>query len=327
MEINIESLKTTDDFLSLLITLGEKAKTLRQTRNLFGMGWSSLNQRFFENAYPPPSPTSRADHERWLTALRIWAERSNIISPTDFTREHATALAMELKENDVIAARRFRFYRRVWRTTGLDESIWKVAEALPPTEHEHYRRLTLREVRRLVKNAQQRSGDLADMIVIGYSTGLRLSDVSELEKGEVILNRHALQLIPNKVRHRKPHPLLIPLTQEAESIIRPRMANLSANDQYLFPDKCRQHSSRQLETMFRASKINKTGTGRASFHSLRATFISMMDEAGIQPYITDAITGHAAGGMHARYTQPALSILRRAVLKAIPRVRTRCPRP
>jgi hypothetical protein len=63
--------------------------------------------------------------------------------------------------------------------------------------------------------------------------------------------------------------------------------------------------------------------GRASFHSLRATFISMMDEAGIPPYITDAITGHAGGGMHARYTQPAPAALLRAVTRALPPVSRR----
>ena len=43
-----------------------------------------------------------------------------------------------------------------------------------------------------------------------------------------------------------------------------------------------------------------------------------MDEAGIQPYIKDAITGHASGSMHARYSQPAAKVLLKAVLKAIP---------
>jgi len=327
MEINLDTLQTPDDFLSFLITIGEKAKTLRQMRSTFGIDWAELRQYFFENAYPPPSVTSRVDHERWLSSLQSWAERSQIVSPASFRKEHAAQLAVELGRNGTLAARRFRFYRRVWRTVGLDDSIWKVAEALSPSEHEHYRRLTLREVRRLVSSTQQRSVDLADMITIGYSTGLRLSDVAELEKAEVNLCRRALQLVPNKVRHRKPHPLVIPLTKEAESIIRTRMKSIHANDRYLFPDKCRKHGSRQLEAMFKLAKISKAGNGRASFHSLRATFISMMDEAGIQPYITDAITGHAAGGMHARYTQPALSILRRAVLRAIPWVRTRCPLP
>ena len=44
----------------------------------------------------------------------------------------------------------------------------------------------------------------------------------------------------------------------------------------------------------------------------------MMDEAGVPPHITDAITGHAGGGMHARYTQPSSQALLAAVKKAIP---------
>ena len=50
-----------------------------------------------------------------------------------------------------------------------------------------------------------------------------------------------------------------------------------------------------------------------------------MDEAGIPPHVTDAITGHAGGGMHARYTQPSAETLQRAVLRAIPPLVVRNP--
>ena len=45
-----------------------------------------------------------------------------------------------------------------------------------------------------------------------------------------------------------------------------------------------------------------------------------MDEAGVPPHVTDAITGHAGGGMHARYTQPSDAALAEAVTRAIPPV-------
>ena len=77
--------------------------------------------------------------------------------------------------------------------------------------------------------------------------------------------------------------------------------------------------------IFRAVGIVNKGPARASFHSLRATFISLMDEAGIPPHVTDAITGHAGGGMHARYTQPSAETLQRAVLRAIPPLVVRNP--
>ena len=57
---------------------------------------------------------------------------------------------------------------------------------------------------------------------------------------------------------------------------------------------------------------------KASFHSLRATFISVMDDAGISPHVTDAITGHKAeGGMHGHYSQPSREALMAAVEKAV----------
>ena len=60
------------------------------------------------------------------------------------------------------------------------------------------------------------------MILIGYWTGLRLSDVAELERGEIQLSRRALRIVPNKVRNRKPCPLAIPLVGDAETIVRER---------------------------------------------------------------------------------------------------------
>ena len=88
-------------------------------------------------------------------------------------------------------------------------------------------------------------------------------------------------------------------------------------DGYLFPSHTRRRPSRAMGRIFRASGVMKQGNGRASFHSLRATFISLMDEAGVPPHVTDAITGHAGGGMHARYTQPSDAALIDAVTRAI----------
>lgn len=94
---------------------------------------------------------------------------------------------------------------------------------------------------------------------------------------------------------------------------------------FLFPAAARKRPTKPLTAAFRAVGIVNKGPARASFHSLRATFISLMDEAGIPPHVTDAITGHAGGGMHARYTQPSAETLRRAVLRAIPPLVVRNP--
>lgn len=328
MEINIASLQTREDWLKFFAKLGLEAQkslssTVFEQKNEV---WDEIGPRFFSEVYPPVPMVSCRDYDRWLNNLTEWAKRLDIKTPGDWGRQQSTILADGILANGTSPARRFRFYRRVWRTLGLDPSVWNVPEALPRRDaEEHYRRLTTGEVRRLVSIARAQNADLADMILIGYWTGLRLSDVAELDRGEVLLSQRALRIVPNKVKDRKPRPLLIPLVDDAETIVRDRARRMTRGA--LFPAECRTHLSRRIGRVFKAARIGKVGNGRASFHSLRATFISLMDEAGIQPYITDAITGHAGGGMHARYTQPSLTVLRRAIAKAIPRVRTRCPMP
>ena len=193
------------------------------------------------------------------------------------------------------------------------------AGALKPLRrHEHYRRLSLEEIRKVYTYLQNRNQDLADMLVIGYSTGLRLSDVAWLERSEIEADGRFLRVVPNKTHLIKPIPLKIPLTDQARNLILRRRTSPPDGDPYLFSDEARHRPSRKIAAAFKSCGIFMQGDGRASFHSLRATFISMMDEAGIPPHITDAITGHAGGGMHARYTQPSSEALLSAVARAIP---------
>jgi hypothetical protein len=42
-----------------------------------------------------------------------------------------------------------------------------------------------------------------------------------------------------------------------------------------------------------------------------------MDEAGVQSYITDSITGHASGSMHSRYSIITLDAKYEALTKAM----------
>lgn len=217
------------------------------------------------------------------------------------------------------------FFRRVWRVMGFDPTVWTVAGSLVRRcpkcrQPEFYRRLRVDEVRRVVSHLKGNRGadgsTYADMVVIGYYTGLRLSDIAELELNEVSCDGRFFVLHPNKTSHVRNRPIRIPLTGLAHTSVE-RLAANAGTDGFLFPVRCR-HPSKAICRAFHASGVMKQGNGRASFHSLRATFISLMDEAGVPPHVTDAITGHAGGGMHARYTQPSDAALMEAVTLAIP---------
>lgn len=315
MIIEFEKLHGEEDFLRLLVRLGHEAERRIANKVMSeAVTWKTLARRFFNESQRPIPSASQDDYQRWLRYLSEWAIRKNISTPCKLTRKGAEESITDLFGANISRDRIQRFYRRVWRTLGWDETIWRPLFSDSQERQEHYRRLEMGEIKRLLKYLEETDRELHDMVIVGYYTGLRLSDVAELERSEFDARRQMLRIVPNKVRTRKPHALSIPLVREALKIVSSGLTRR----RYLFSEKARRRPSRQIVKAFRWCRIGKKGNGRASFHSLRATFISLMDEAGIQPYLTDSITGHAAGGMHARYTQPALETLRAAILKAIP---------
>mgnify|MGYP003297894764 CR=1 FL=1 len=315
MTIDLGKLHGEEDFLRLLVRLGREAeRRIGDKTDAKPTTWANLAERFFDESLRPVPCASRGDYLRWIRYLSEWADRHDIVRPDKMTRSSAIEAIAELFPRKASRERIQRFYRRVWKTLGWDETIWRLVPSAEPRPREFYRRLDRREIKRLIRDLKARNRELHDMVIIGYYTGLRLSDVAELERAEIDLRRQALRIVPSKVRTRKPHALAIPLIREAWEIVSARLSGRT----YIFSERGRMRPSRRITKAFRRCKIRKKGCGRASFHSLRATFISLMDEAGVQPYLTDAITGHAAGGMHARYTQPSLETLRAAILKAIP---------
>ena len=315
-------------WLEQLVRLGDEARArLAQLRTSDDLARRDLWSVFLARTPKPIPSASRDNYKHWLDVL---ASDKRMASPVALTADIARQIASDLRTRYVSADRMIAFFRRVWRVLGLDAAIWNGAGASDATTdaspdradaHEFYRRLSHDEVERLLAYLAKRtaSDDAAysDMIVIGYYTGLRLSDVAELNRDEVSDDVHFLSLQPNKTRHHRHRLVRIPLVGLARVRVRARLINIDA-DGYLFSKRTRRRPSCALGRIFRASGVVKQGNGRASFHSLRATFISLMDEAGVPPHVTDAITGHAGGGMHARYTQPSDAALADAVTRAIP---------
>lgn len=323
-------------WLMQLVHIGKIASEELHRRQLARhISWNSLWRDFENNSLSCIPPASRLSYQRWLQLLvdAVSELRLKAPSPVQLSHSAACQIAVLLGGRYISANRMFMFYHRVWRTLSLDAEVWKDVRMqcarCNGKQREYYRRLTVDEVRKvlafLVKTDQR---DYADMVVIGFYTGLRLSDVAELEAAEVSPDCAFLRIQPNKVRNSKAHILTIPLIKRARACVRRRFdaicqKALSSSGScdtrlFLFPPYARRHPSRPLSNAFRMSNVLKQGNGRASFHSLRATFISMMDECGIPPHITDSITGHADGGMHARYTQPTPVALHDAVQRALP---------
>lgn len=309
-------------WLRHLAQLGAQAEhELKRRETVSNLTWERLWDEFFLRASCTLSESCEASYERWMRILAETAKQLGL-EPEDMLKpDQCERIAVTLAEKYISAKRMLVFYRRVYRTVGLDPNLWEMGMRkkfiLPLKEREYYRRLSLDEIRKVHASLQQGKPDLADMVVVGYSTGLRLSDVAELHLSEVDAENSILNIVPNKTKIKKPHPIRIPLTPQANGIILRRL-KIPDGDGYLFPPEFRKRPSRKIAAAFKSCGVLPSLNGRASFHSLRATFISLMDEAGVPPHVTDSITGHSGGGMHSRYTQPSLKSLRDAVNKAIP---------
>jgi len=307
-------------WLEQLVCAGERARVqLSRLRAVRELTWKNLAARCRVSIDSASSADTQRAHEKWLEHLAAQLKKVRTVStPAEVSASDARSVIESLAGERISAGRMLVYFRRVWRELGLDAGVWP--KTLPAGARmksgEHFRRLSVEEIRKVHDSLMRTSPALADMVLIGYSTGLRLSDVAELELSELFLP--FLRVCPNKTRRQKPNPLKIPLTDEAAAVIaRLKDAAERSGRRFLFDDAVRHRPSRRLAAAFRRSGVCKMGTGRASFHSLRATFISLMDDAGVPPHVTDAITGHGGGGMHARYSQPSEEALTSFVKKAI----------
>lgn len=307
-------------WLLAMVRQGEEARCrLSYLETCEQVTWENLWPAFLFRIAPARVPPSgEVSYRRWLTVLAAHAVESAASTPVSLGADAAKRITASLCARYAAVGRMVRFFRRVWASLGLDASIWAQApRALRPPKR--FRRLSVGEVRSIrAWLLARRHRDLADILEIGYYTGLRLSDICELEFSEVAEDRRFLSLVPNKVRERKRLPLLIPLAGPAQAIVRRRLPRAPGP---LFPRlPAPGVVSKRFRYAFRSVGVGSNGIGRASFHSLRATFISLMDDAGVPPYLTDSITGHGGGTLHARYTQPSRQALAAAVRRALPRL-------
>jgi integrase len=182
-----------------------------------------------------------------------------------------------------------------------------------------------KQVAKLVNMA---AGDWKTLILAGYYTGARLSDLSNLRWNAIDLNSRLITFTASKTKK----PVTIPLHTELE---RHLLRSPGVGRAFVFPSLAGKGTGGKLglsgqfaTIMARAGiegKITRhTAQGRAnnslSFHSLRHSFNSVLANAGVAEEVRMKLTGHSTREVHAKYTHHELEPLRAAVA-AIPSLR------
>ncbi len=211
------------------------------------------------------------------------------------------------------------------------------------------RELTIPELTLVLDRAE---GDLASLLYVGATTGLRLGDCCTLTWGEVDLALGIIRRIPNKTaKSGKPVVLGIPSALHERLVAIPKRKRTG----YVLPNMAKQYN-RDVALVTNAAKahfidcgidVHAPNTGQqikrdadntperdeedkvitedtkkaavvdVGFHSLRHTWVSMHASAGTPGAVIQASVGHSNPAMTAHYTH-VNEITARDVAKSLP---------
>lgn len=206
----------------------------------------------------------------------------------------------------------------IFKTISTKPSPWERLRVIKPDDQLSHRALSFKECQRLYKNS---AGPMRSLILIGYSTGLRLKDCVFLRWTNVNMDTRIITVIPAKIRNKKPKPLHIPITDNLYT----HLKSIKQSDSpYVLPTLMTAYTTREqtiidrISRIFEKAKVFDSDDGKASFHSLRVTFQSLNDNAGTSRVITRSITGHSSARMSDHYSRLDVDRAREALEKAIP---------
>jgi integrase len=180
---------------------------------------------------------------------------------------------------------------------------------------------TFGELTRLIESAE---GDWQGAILLGVTSGLRLSDLANLCWQSVDMEASRLRIETMKTGR----VVVLPMHPDFASWLSTRSRGIGKAP--VFPDLAGKFvgGRRGLSVQFReiVSKagivgrvVTREGKGRATnsktFHALRHTFVSALANAGVAPDIRQKLAGHASAEVHGIYTHHELATLRGAIGK------------
>ena len=164
------------------------------------------------------------------------------------------------------------------------------------------------------------------MIMLGYHTGIRLSDAANFTWANVDLDRSEIRFVAQKTNKRMVLPIAVPL--------RAHILSLSASEDSQAPIHPRAHKAVSrtgttlvgrwfAELLIAAglrAQVSSGGTGRSSrrrrealsFHSLRHSATTILHEAGVSSSVAQALIGHDSEAVHGQYVSVGMEAMRKA---------------
>ena len=266
-----------------------------------------------------------------------WAAERGVTYAGEVTRDMAEEYAKWLYDRVTTADKHIGCLRREWRLLFPDSPVnpWNLSIRLRKKEKEramNYRVLTLNEIRRVrqamallaadVSPLGSRGrgldanllADMSDAVALSYHYGFRIGSLDAVAWEDIDLSAGTL-------RHRPPKTSRAtlgdeyPVVSEVGRILARRLPAAGGRPQGpVFPSFFRAHTTGEqglnlaIKAIFKFAGVRDSALkGRASWHSLRATFITRLTENGCPAAIVKELAQHVKTDMTQRYVHTSLA--------------------
>ncbi len=306
------------DEMAMGCDLSDEARLAAVAAALRGRAGSPRIAEAWE-AFERRRPDAGEKPRRWWRAFADWAAERLPSAETlaDVTDDDARAWAREVAESHAANTANCAVLsvRHVWRVVADGgrtpfDGVRRLAESQAKR-----RALTDEELRRVLDEAQ---GELKAVFAIGAYTGLRLGDATKVRWEDFSADGRTLTVKPHKTARSSGRTVAIPVHRELRAAIgsgegktgwvTPGFAEMdlpSRNEAVMA------HLARCVEMdRGRRPKGYRNATPDVGFHSLRATFITRLANAGTPLPVVQALVGHSTPTMCMRYYRADADVAR-----------------
>lgn len=274
----------------------------RSTALTVAEGWAIFDAKWLSTSIKRPED-ERKRYTRYVESI-FAHRRMDAVTIVDLHDFKSALLAKPLSGATVrlILGDLRRMYRKLIELdiyTGPDPTI---KLAMPNTDNARTRFLTPQEADRLLRDLATRSPTWHDIALCSLHTGMRLSEVLNLEVQDIDMQTRCI-----RVRDGKTGSRTVYMTTPVHSMLAERMpTRVNAR---IFTGRDGLHltplnASKSFSRAVAACGLNPAGTdtrNRVCFHTLRHTYCSWLAMSGTPLYTISEMVGHSTTDMTRRY--------------------------
>lgn len=261
------------EFLKLPNQSNKKQRTLKSKKNIWGA------------------------FLKWLGKVH-----SEIATMSDINRDIAVEYSQELQSKSAQTYNNHRhnlrgIFKALMYKADLTQNPFDVVPTLS-AKHTSFRPFTLREVKKIISTADE---PWKSAVTISFYTGLRFKDVCFLKWDQVNLKEDLIKLTPAKTE-RLDKKVIIPISPQLKNAL----CKIKREAAFVLPFLAKNYGKKIIQSSFSdiltSCKIKTNKDGAVSFHSLRHSFVTMLEESGASRQVSQKLVGHGSPIMTELYS-------------------------